>query len=392
MASISFLLQSTSNPAPIYIRIIDGRLVDFKTKTNFIINPKDWNKTRKRPKNLQNANLKNLNVELENLKVKVINFYNQRKNEDIDLDWLKKIINPNQSSIPKKLVDYFDFYLDERKQELNLRTVKKIKVVQNKLKKMKSTVSIKDVGVRFRNDFTKWNLENGYAENTILANLKEIKAMCFHARKRGLEISNELDEIKVTQKKAQSIYLTFQEIDKICETDYKESHLNDARDWLLISCYTGQRVSDFMRFDKKMIRKQGGRSLIEFTQTKTGKIMTIPLHDKILEILEKREGNFPRKQFDQKYNYNLKIIGKKAGLNQIVWGGINVNNRKVFGNYKKYELLTSHIGRRSFATNYYGTIPTPLLMSATGHGSEKTFLIYVGKSSADNAMRLADFF
>ena len=64
--------------------------------------------------------------------------------------------------------------------------------------------------------------------------------------------------------------------------------------------------------------------------------------------------------------------------------------RKKTGKYQKYELVTSHICRRSFATNYYGEINTSLLISATGHSTEVQFLRYVGKKSTQNAVLLAN--
>ena len=83
-------------------------------------------------------------------------------------------------------------------------------------------------------------------------------------------------------------------------------------DWLIISCYTGQRVSDFMRFTKEQIRIEEGKHLIEFTQKKTGKNMTVPLHHKVLKILEKRNGEFPRPISSQKYNDYIKKVCAKA--------------------------------------------------------------------------------
>lgn len=58
----------------------------------------------------------------------------------------------------------------------------------------------------------------------------------------------------------------------------------NARDWLVISCETGQRVSDFMRFNKKQIRFEVIVPLCEFTQVKTGKIMAIPLSKTVRKI------------------------------------------------------------------------------------------------------------
>jgi hypothetical protein len=46
--------------------------------------------------------------------------------------------------------------------------------------------------------------------------------------------------------------------------------------------------------------------------------------------------------------------------------------------------------RRSFASNYYGKIETPLLMNITGHSKERTFLTYIGKHQNKDA--LADLY
>ncbi len=54
--------------------------------------------------------------------------------------------------------------------------------------------------------------------------------------------------------------------------------------------------------------------------------------------------------------------------------------------------MTSHICRRSFATNQYGILPTALIMQITGHSTEKMFLNYIGKNSLDYAQQIADFY
>ena len=64
---------------------------------------------------------------------------------------------------------------------------------------------IKDINIKFKNEFENYNLQNGYSKNTIANNLKVIKSICKHAKKRGLQISSELDEIKTTEKKATAI-------------------------------------------------------------------------------------------------------------------------------------------------------------------------------------------
>ncbi|MBM7420245.1 MULTISPECIES: hypothetical protein [Chryseobacterium] len=59
---------------------------------------------------------------------------------------------------------------------------------------------------------------------------------------------------------------------------------------------------------------------------------------------------------------------------------------------EKFNLITSHIGRRSFATNFYGKIPTPLLVDATGHTTEEMFLKYINPLNTSNVVSLSNYF
>jgi integrase len=227
--------------------------------------------------------------------------------------------------------------------------------------------------------------------------------VCRQAKYNGVETNIQLDRIKPKEVKVDKIYLTFNELDKIEKLNKQKlrEHLLNARDWLIISSYTGQRVSDFMRFHKKQIRIENDKPLIEFTQKKTGKIMTIPLHSKILNILKKRKGDFPKAISSQKYNDYIKKVCEIAKINEKVRGSklikleeknINYSYRKQIGKYEKWELVTSHIGRRSFASNFYGQIPTSFLIYITGHSTEKMFLNYIGKSNKDLALEMTKYF
>jgi integrase len=91
------------------------------------------------------------------------------------------------------------------------------------------------------------------------------------------------------------------------------------------------------------------------------------------------------------YNKLIKRVCLKSRITDKVEAQIkNKNtNRIEIKTLPKYHFVTSHIGRRSFATNYYGKINTSLLISATGHASEKQFLAYVGSAPKQNAQELA---
>lgn len=411
MARIKVLLKSKINPAPIYIRLSDGRQIDVMAKTIYSINPSDWSAAKEEPKNLNIVDYSNLNADLTELKSRLLNHYNKSKNKLlINTQWLKDFLNPSielieENKIPNTLVEYIDFYIEYRKHELKEASVKKFNVIKHKMQRFekarKRAILINEIDDRFKNEFVSYYKSQSYAQNTMQRELVLIKTFCKHARFLGLETNPQLDGLRLDRAKVEKIYLSFDELEKIENIDKEKltDSLDNAKDWLIISCYTGQRVSDFMRFTDKQIRIESGKHLIEFTQKKTGKNMTVPLHPKVLEILEKRNGKFPYAISDQKYNDFIKKVCEIAELNQLIKGSRITETepdsgvfRKETKNFKKWELVTSHIGRRSFATNFYGKIPTTYLIYVTGHSTEAMFLNYIGKSNKDLAMELTNYF
>ena len=408
MARIKLLLKSKNNPASIYIRLSDGRNIDVMAKTNYSINPSDWSAIKQEPKDLKDIDNANLNSDLTTLKSELLKYYNKKNsNTEINTQWLKDFVNPPQvaEKHPDKLVDYIDTFIEFKKADVKSSTITKCNGIKQLLKRYqkhtKSVLYVRDIDAKFKMDFEKYCVSVGYAPNTTARNIRFVKTFCRHAKANGVETHYQLDSIKAKYHKVENIYLDEKEIAAIEKLNSKDltDGLENARDWLLISCYCGQRVSDFLRFDKSMIRYEKNKSgelkpLIEFTQVKTEKIMTIPLHKKIMEILKKYDGNFPRKISDQRYNEHIKKVCKAAKIEELI-NGVKfdpVTKKKVEKLYEKCELVSSHIGRRSFASNNYGIIPTSFLMYITGHTTEGMFLTYIGKSNKDIAMELTNYF
>lgn len=406
MATIKFIVRGKSETASIYVRFKEGRLFDVTAKTNYIIDSKDWSETKGQPK--KDESLKKLDNDLKDLSGKLLKHYNNTPNKlEVNTKWLKDFINPPQqvTEITNKLVGYYDYYALDKKSSLGYTTFQKLEVQKKMIEKFqketKTEFLIKDVDSNFRLRFETFCIKENYAPNTISQVIKSIKTICYHAQTNGIEVNNQLSNISIKWQKVDKIYLDLDEIAKIEKAELETENLIDARDWLLISCETGQRVSDFMKFTKEQIRVENGKHLIEFTQVKTNKVMTVPLSKKVMAILKKRKGDFPKQITDQKYNDFIKKVCEIAKLNNKVKGSIaevtenelkEKVKRKKSGTFKKWELVTSHIGRRSFATNNYGKIPTSLLISATGHSTEKMFLEYIGKTDTQKAMQLAEYF
>ena len=167
--------------------------------------------------------------------------------------------------------------------------------------------------------------------------------------------------------------------------------LINARKWLLLGCLIGQRGGDLLGITSNNIRELGGAKIVELKQQKTGKLVAIPLLPEAIEIIE---NGFPYKISLSRFNEYIKDVCKEAEINTLTkWRKKEKKGEPcVIKISPKHEAVSSHICRRSFATNFYGRIPTPVLMQITGHGSERIFLAYIGKTTYDNAFQMLEYF
>jgi integrase len=417
MASVVFLYRSTKDSACLTARLlfrIDKKDFILASKTKLDVTKTYWNKKHStKSKDISVINKQTqINNELNKITQFILNEFDKSSAPDqLNNKWLTNQIDnyykptKDPKNIPKDIVRFIDYYIELRKSEVKPASLKKFNVIKHKLQRLEGasskTIYISEINEDFKQEFYNYCKEEKYSQNTIQRELNIIKTFCKFARSKGIEVDSELDSLKLPKEKIDNIYLSLEEIELIENAEIEQPHLINATQWLIISCFTGQRISDFMRFTKEMIRIEKGKSLIEFEQQKTGKQMTIPIHAKVQQILDKNKGEFPHRISDQRYNDYIKEVCKIAGIDEEIKGKkqLNIskeNNiqkiRRVEGVYPKYELVTSHIGRRSFATNYYGDIPTSYLIYVTGHSSEVMFLNYIGKSNKDMALELTKYF
>jgi len=419
MATVHFLYRSIREKSCLEVRLQHTHNAIkylWSAKTQIEVSKDYWTKHHK-------TNSRNIDIKKEQKRVTdlcsiienlIIEHFKATTPEKITKDWLQNKIdlyyNPKLNDapaevIPINLIEYFDYYIKYKENYPSDVLIRKYRVVQRKLERLqtyrKKPILIKDINKRFKLEFSDYCESQKYSRTTIQRDFTEIKTICIDARSKGIETSLELDKLSFPRLKATNIFLTFEELNKIekIEKEKLTESLENAKDWLIISCYTGQRVSDFMRFTKEMIRIENEKKLIEFTQVKTKKIMTVPLHPKVIEILDKRNGMFPYAISSQKYNDYIKVVCEIAEITQTVAGSKLIETapesgifRKVSKEYRKCDLVSSHIGRRSFATNFYGTIPTTYLIYVTGHSTEVMFLNYIGKSNKDLALEMTNYF
>ena len=393
-----------------------SKSVSYKRKTGYSIDYKDWSVSTGFPKPNDPFN-KNLKFDLKNLEAFIEKELNSENTNGVDITsvWLKETIAKFLGKSTEKelyyLVDYTEQYIDRLKNKPNKNgqkgvseaTIKKRTTILNKLikfqKKTKRKLKVKDVDLKFREQFIDFlDKEEKLSEGTIGRYLKEVKTICTDAQKNNIDVSSQLIHFKGFTSKAYKVTLSFDEIEEIQKVKFKDESLEIAKNWLIIGCFTGQRVSDLMRMNKNMIEEHQGFQFIVLTQKKTKKIVQILIHKEVKVILDSLGGNFPpvfsknESSNSALFNKYIKLVCKEAKLVNLTEGKLRSEEteRLEICEFPKYKLVSSHICRRSFATNFYAQkkYPTPLLMNIAAHGTEKMFLKYIGKKSIDNGLQL----
>ncbi|SHG73370.1 Phage integrase SAM-like domain-containing protein [Flavobacterium micromati] len=413
MATIKFILQSKTENSNIYVRYSIDRKTNLKRKTGFVIDFKDWSEPKAQPIQ-KNDELKALKSKLDKLAVSLETAYNNSvsKGGDFTGEWLQLHIDFFNNKTPVIELDilttYIQKYIDDapykqnQKKETGLSSgrVQNIKLFKNTILRYEDenlkgkSIIIKDINLQFVEKFKLWLFDQKYSVNYVGKNINNLKTICFDASKNDIETSTQLKNIKsISEKKAaeQIITLSEQEQDKIKDAILLRKALVNARKWLLLGCLIGQRGGDLLNITANNIKDINGIKIIELKQQKTGKLVAIPLLPDALEIVE---SGLPYKISLVKFNEYLKDICKIAELNEPTTAKVKVTSRNPLQmeTKAKYNFISSHVCRRSFATNFYGRIPTPVLMNITAHGTEKVFLAYIGKTTYDNAYQMLEYF
>jgi integrase len=249
--------------------------------------------------------------------------------------------------------------------------------------------------------FQEWLLSvKQYSINSAGLQLKLLKMVCKDAERKGVNVHSYTRHIEsFTQRSKDRILqtLSFDEIHRIKALHGLPSTIENTRRWMLIGLFIGQRVSDLLSLKPSQVRQAEVGVYVDLLQQKTDKHVTVGIVDK--EVINILANYFPYTITQQQFNKQLKTICQLAGITQMVKGYkiCEVSKRRKLGVFPKYSIISSHDLRRSFATNYFGKIPTPILMQITGHSKESTFLSYIGAqvnkdAYADAFMKMAATF
>lgn len=408
MANVIFKLRTlkSTNAQIIYLVYRFGRNDKLVYSTGLKIEPKYWNEKKMRVRDmieaLEKDIINNRLNELQTLSDAFITKETAQAKEitkDTLRSFLDSVINPPKNDTDTLHGFMIDFIEQSSKRvwgrtgkivgsKTQLSYKRTLKYLEKYEQKTKQTLDFKDLGLDFYNKYTTFLQTFGLSVNTIGREIKTLRTILNEAKMRGKELNRDFLNgcFIVTKEESESVYLNESELSLLYEYDFNNNKkLDRVRDLFLVGAWTGLRFSDFIRITKDNI----SNGVIHIEQQKTNKSVSIPLHPIVLEIWNKYGQSIPKTISNQKFNDYIKEVCKLAGIKEhehkaITKGGVRQSKR-----FEKWELVSSHTARRSFATNLFlSGFPALSIMQITGHKTEAAFMKYIKVTPEQHAKLL----
>lgn len=416
MVSINFNLRhpKSQKASPIFIVIRwrkDNRIV---YPTGLSINPKYWDSKKQKSTNheivVRNEISRELNDILHEKEITIEHVYLQKRKEfgrEPSVSELRAAIDEKISAnaAPQELslLDYIQQFIRDADNRINPDNGKSLAHTTKKkyhttyvhlkefLKNHRKPVQCADIDLQFYNSFVSYlTITKKLALNSVGKYIQTLKTFLRAADESGKVVNPAYKSrrFRVPTEDTTAVYLSDAELDELFSLDLSNKpSLERARDLLVFHARTGLRHSDWKSFSE--INFNDDRILIR--TKKTSQIVTIPLHPTGKLIRARYEGVYPNSLppalTNQKMNEYLKELSALAPSLQMpvmifkTVAGVPTSTTK-----KKYQCITTHTARRSFATNLYkAKCPIQSIMAITGHKTESSFRSYIRLNGQEHA-------
>ncbi len=294
-----------------------------------------------------------------------------------------------------------DKYIEDKKTKVVPDVIKDYNSLKKHLTGFKEhssqPITFRNLNIVFYNEFvdyltytaTQRDETVGLKNNTVGKQIKNLKAFIRDRIEKKVIPYIDLKPFRTLVEEVDHIYLSEKELKVIYDLNLSEKpDLEKIRDLFIVGCFTGLRYSDLSNLNSANIDLIAG--MIQLTQRKVHKPVTIPIIDYVPDILSKYNLELPKIHLNE-FNKGLKDIGELAGLKQQHEIVRKKGIKQIKEVFRKYELMSSHTCRRSFCTNMYlSGFPAEELMKISGHKSAKAFLTYIKVDNFQAANRLKD--
>lgn len=361
-----------------------------KISTGLRIRPALWNQAKEAPRKGTDGEAI-INERLKTIKARASQIWTQLQNQEnktsISLTEFGQQVREMVSIKPilefaynprENFYDDFTRFIDSLKSEKATSTIRKYSTLLSQLKDTEPSLTYSKVDLDFYDRIKHyWLNTQGMTNTSVNKNFKLLKTFMKWAFERDLTNNDSFKRFKLIQQHEPNVFaLSRMEFDQLYNAAIMSEHLKRVRDVFCFACLTGQRWSDYSKLTWDDISVDRWH----LTQEKTKKKTIIPLLPLALQILQKyKEQDRPLPIISgQKTNMHLKELGKLMGwIEPVVFVTLKGSqNQKV--TKQKWELLSTHIARKTFITIGLtnGMSPTEI-MAISGHKTYASMKPYI---------------
>lgn len=380
--------------APLYVRIRDGRALDWAMRTNILIYPLWWDPRREEisPRSAcPEAERLAINAEVIKLRNHLVSRYvTARAGGKLRKGWLADELQSysHTADVHPDTGRIFDEFL--RDNQLSEQRRKQYELIKRSIIRFESYIK-ETCGSRgglwpqvlsntnadslsrlYEYLLNEHNYNGGRprSKNTASNILKKIRTFSNWCVEHGYLDRSPFDKFKISPELyGTPVCLTKNEVTRLYRFDFSSESLLRQRDIFVFQCNIGCRVSDLIRLTKK----DCSDGMISYIPSKTirtnGKTVTVPLNSVAQAIVRKYGiGDGPLLPFIsvQKYNDAIKRMLRLAGITRqvTVLDPLTRQEKRV----AICDMASSHMARRTFINNIYCKVKDPALVaSLTGH-------------------------
>lgn len=387
MATVNlYLKDSKAQKTAIRAVINDGRSFQFKFYSGISVKPKHWSKRNKRVLSAD-PNAAELNRHLMDFQERVLGAYLKAKREGIEVstEYLKKEVWPQ----PTKVLTFWEVwtkYLESKKGEFKPHRFTKFRSLAKHLKDFEEakriSLDLETISEVLLEDLQKFfYYDKKLNTQSTDKYIGQLRMFLNWAVKRKFTIKTSFRNFQSTkQPDALHVIITAQEMARLESLDLSDKkYLSNTRELFILSCLTGLRFSDYSRLNQQHLRKDKyGDYYLQIRQQKTSDFVEVPLTARGKEIVEQLIGGKIHAISNQKMNKYVKELCILAKVDEPCEVHTYVGREGKTEVKPKHDLITTHTGRRTFATNLLEDgIPAETVMQFTGHKDYKSFSKYI---------------
>jgi len=296
---------------------------------------------------------------------------------------IEKLEQKQKIHIEHDFIETFQEFIDSEKLVVAPNTTKArvtaINFLKNFIEDTSCQIILDNVNMSFFEVFRDYCYGKKEIGNNYFAKIISIlKRFMSWAEERGYHKNQQYVKFKAPEEEIEVIFLSAKELMTLYNYDFKVDRLKKVRDFYCFGCFTGLRFSDIKNLKSSNVFDD----CIKINVKKTREIdHIIPLNKYSYEILDKYKGTIYEPLpiiSSQKLNTYIKECCKEAGFDTPTTISRYSGNKRIDVTIPKYQLITSHTARKTFATvSLVLGMSERFVKSVTGHKGDSSFNRYV---------------